>query len=102
VQADGFKWAAGPTSLQKGSQIAVLFGDPAKEGAYGYRVKVPAGYTVPAHMHPTDENITVMSGTFIIVIPEIRLEDADNRVLPTLREPEYKRCRWYARLRAGC
>ena len=66
VQADGIKWAVGPPSLPKGAQIAVLFGDPAKDGAYGYRVKVPAGYTVPAHMHPTDENISVISGTFII------------------------------------
>ncbi len=65
VQADSIKWAAGPPSLPKSAQIAVLFGDPAKEGAYGYRVKVPAGYTVPAHMHPTDENITVISGTFL-------------------------------------
>jgi quercetin dioxygenase-like cupin family protein len=24
---------------------------------------VPAGYTVPAHWHPTTENITVLSGT---------------------------------------
>src|SRR3954469_11256295 len=66
VQADSFKWAAGPPSLPKGAAIALLFGDPTKEGPYGYRIKVPSGYTGPAHTHPTDANITVISGTFII------------------------------------
>lgn len=66
VQGDSIQWKAGPPTLPKGAQFVLLFGDPAKEGPYGYRVKVPAGYTVPAHMHPTDENITVISGTFNI------------------------------------
>ena len=43
--------------------MAVLFGDPTKEGQFAYRVKFPAGYKVPAHMHPNDENVTVLSGT---------------------------------------
>jgi uncharacterized RmlC-like cupin family protein len=29
-------------------------------------LKVPAGYKVPPHTHPNDENITVISGTFNI------------------------------------
>ena len=32
VQADSFKWAAGPPSLPKGAAIALLFGDPDKKG----------------------------------------------------------------------
>jgi quercetin dioxygenase-like cupin family protein len=28
------------------------------------RLKVPGGYKVPAHTHPNDENITVISGSF--------------------------------------
>ena len=66
VQADGLKWAAGPPALPKGAQIAVLYGDPAKEGPFVYRLKLPAGYKVPPHTHPNDEDVTVLSGTLRI------------------------------------
>lgn len=63
TQAGSIKWAAGPPALPKGAQIAVLYGDPGKEGPFVYRLKLPAGYKVPAHTHPTDENLTVLSGS---------------------------------------
>ncbi|HEV8680506.1 MAG TPA: cupin domain-containing protein [Stellaceae bacterium] len=63
TQANNIKWAAAPPSLPKGAQIAVLSGDPGKEGPFVMRLKFPAGYKVPAHMHPADENATVISGT---------------------------------------
>ena len=34
------------------------------------RLKMPAGYKVAAHWHPTDEHVTVISGTFAIGIGE--------------------------------
>ncbi len=46
--------------------MAVLTGNPLKEGLYVIRLKVPAGYKVPPHVHPNDENVTVVSGTFYI------------------------------------
>jgi quercetin dioxygenase-like cupin family protein len=60
------KWKDGPPSLPKGAQIAVLEGDPAKEGPFVFRVKVPDGYRVPPHTHPKTERITVIAGTFNI------------------------------------
>jgi quercetin dioxygenase-like cupin family protein len=60
------KWVAAPPAFPKGAQIAIVSGDPAKEGLYVVRLKVPAGYKVPAHVHPNDENVTVLSGTFNI------------------------------------
>ena len=66
VSPDQLKWGAAPPAFPKGAQIAVLSGDPSKEGLYVVRVKVPAGYKVPPHTHPNDENITVISGTFNI------------------------------------
>ncbi len=63
VEANGIKWAAAPPSLPKGAQIAVLSGDPGKEGPFVLRFKLPAGYKVPPHMHGADENVTVISGT---------------------------------------
>jgi quercetin dioxygenase-like cupin family protein len=63
---DELKWKAGPPSLPKGAQMAVLEGDPGKEGPFVFRVKVPDGYRVPPHTHPKTERVTVISGTFNI------------------------------------
>ena len=62
--ADKIKWQDGPASLPKGAQIAVLEGDPTKEGPFVFRVKIPDGYRVPPHTHPKTERVTVISGTF--------------------------------------
>jgi quercetin dioxygenase-like cupin family protein len=65
VQADGLKWSA-PAAYGTGAQLAVVKGDPTKEGIYVVRLKVPAGFKIPAHTHPNDENVTVLSGNFNI------------------------------------
>jgi quercetin dioxygenase-like cupin family protein len=56
------KWGPAPPMLPPGAQIAVLAGDPGKPAPYTVRLKFPAGYDIPAHSHPTDENVTVVSG----------------------------------------
>ena len=58
------KWVDGPASLPAGARVAVLEGDPAKEGAFTMRVKLPDGFRIPPHTHPKVEHITVISGTF--------------------------------------
>ena len=58
------KWAAGPAALPKGSQVTVLKGNPAEEGVFTIRVRMPANYRIPAHWHPAFENITVIEGSF--------------------------------------
>ena len=63
---DGLKWTDGPPSLPPGARIAVLEGDPTKEGPFVFRVKVPDGYRIPLHTHPKTERVTVISGTFNI------------------------------------
>ena len=60
------KWIQGPPSLPKGAMMAVLEGDPGKEGPFVFRVKLPDGYRVPPHTHPKIERVTVISGTFNI------------------------------------
>jgi hypothetical protein len=64
VQPRALKWGAGPPALPSGMQIAVIAGDPSKDGPYVIRAKLPAGYKIAAHTHPTDENVTVLSGSF--------------------------------------
>lgn len=61
---DKIEWKAGPPSLPPGASIAILEGDPAKEGPFVFRVKVPDGYRIPPHTHPKMERVTVISGTF--------------------------------------
>jgi quercetin dioxygenase-like cupin family protein len=66
VTPDKIKWGPAPPTLPPGAQIAVLVGDPKEKGPYTMRVKLPDGYKVPPHWHPSDENVTVLQGTFHI------------------------------------
>jgi quercetin dioxygenase-like cupin family protein len=61
--AADLKWGDAPASLPAGAKAAVLSGDPGKAGPFTLRLQMPAGYKVPAHTHPTEERITVISGT---------------------------------------
>lgn len=63
-QPKDVKWVAAPTSLPRGAKIAVLEGDPNKDGPFVFRAKLPDGYRIPPHTHPKVERITVISGTF--------------------------------------
>ena len=56
------KWGPAPPMLPPGAQIAVLAGDPTKAVRYTVRLKFPANYDIPAHSHPGDENVSVVSG----------------------------------------
>ena len=56
------KWGPAPPMLPPGAQIAVLAGDPTKAAPYTVHLKFPANYDIPAHSHPEDENVSVVSG----------------------------------------
>ena len=56
------RWGEAPPGLPAGAQIAVLSGDPGKQGMFTIRLKFPAGYSVPPHHHPSDELVTVTEG----------------------------------------
>ena len=64
----GVKFGPSPPALPPGAQIAVISGDPGANGPYVVRAMLPAGYTIPPHTHPTDENVTVLTGTFHIAM----------------------------------
>ncbi len=57
------QWADAPPFLPAGAKFTVLQGDPGKKGVYTIRLKIPSGYRIPPHTHPTTENVTVISGT---------------------------------------
>ena len=56
------KWTDGPPSLPSGVQMAVVSGNPGKKGRFTIQLKMPADYAVPAHSHPTNEVVKVLSG----------------------------------------
>ncbi|HTK31801.1 MAG TPA: cupin domain-containing protein [Candidatus Saccharimonadaceae bacterium] len=58
------KWGPAPPVFQSGAQFAVLEGNPGAAGMYTVRLKMPDGYKIMPHWHPTTENVTVISGTF--------------------------------------
>jgi hypothetical protein len=66
VRPDDIKWMPAPPALPAGAKAAVLAGDPSKAGHYVIRVKLPDGYKISPHWHPTDENVTVIHGTFMV------------------------------------
>ena len=66
MSAKDVKWSAAPPVLPKGAMMALLAGDPAATGPVVLRLKLPAGYKIPAHWHPTDEQVTVLSGVLYI------------------------------------
>lgn len=59
-------WGPAPPFVPPGAQMAVLSGNPMAAESYSVRLKFPAGYVIPPHSHPTDENVTVVSGEFFM------------------------------------
>lgn len=62
ILPQAIKWEAAPGSLPAGAQLAVLDGDPSREGMFTMRIKTPKGYRIPPHTHPKAEVVTVISG----------------------------------------
>ena len=57
------KW----TPIIKGCDLATVAGDPSAEGTpFVVRLRCVDGAKIPPHWHPTDEHVTVLSGTFYI------------------------------------
>lgn len=64
VTPTDLQWAEGPGSVPPGAKFAVIEGDPKNAALFTMRLKLPANYRIPAHWHPADEHVTVLSGTF--------------------------------------
>jgi quercetin dioxygenase-like cupin family protein len=64
------EWKTGPAALPPGANMAVLEGDPTKEGPFVVRFQFPEGYHIPPHTHPKTERVTVISGTLYLATGE--------------------------------
>jgi quercetin dioxygenase-like cupin family protein len=64
------KWGDPPPVFEKGASFTLVSGDPGKPGLFVVRLKMPDGYRINPHWHPTDEHVTVLSGTFTVGMGE--------------------------------
>jgi len=81
VTPDKIQWGAAPAVFPSGAQMAVLAGDPGKPGPFTVRLKVPDGYRVMPHWHPTAENVTVLSGEFHVGMGN-KFDESSMQALP--------------------
>ena len=69
VTPDALKWVDPPTF--PGAKLAIVQGDPGKEGLFVYRVKLLANFKIAPHFHKAGENVTVLSGVFYVGMGEV-------------------------------
>lgn len=63
LKASDTQWGDPPPALERGAQAAVLAGNPGTPGGlFVLRLKMPAGYRIARHWHPSDEHVTVIKG----------------------------------------
>src|SRR4030095_11330927 len=75
------EWKAGPAALPTSAKMAVLEGDPTKEGPFVVRFQFPEGYHIPPHTHPKTERVTVISGVLYLATGEA-LDRSSAKKLP--------------------
>lgn len=63
VKPEELKWSDVP-SLPPGAKLTVIEGPMSQAVPFTVRIKFPANYRLPAHIHPAVERVTVLSGTF--------------------------------------
>lgn len=78
---DNVKWGDAPPVFSPGAQFAVLSGNPMAAGPYVVRLKVPDGYKIMPHWHPTTENVTVVSGELHVGMGD-KFDEAGMQAMP--------------------
>jgi hypothetical protein len=76
VASSDVKWTDPPTGVSRGTpsvdagsplRYALIEGDPLKSGEpFTIRLGCDDGYKAAPHWHPTDENVVVLKGTFLL------------------------------------
>ena len=87
------QWGDCPAIFPPGCKIAVLHGDPAEPGADVF-LRVPSGYTIPAHSHTSAGRMVLVSGQLDVTYaghPTVSLKRGDYAFGPALL-PHTARC----------
>ncbi len=64
--SSALQWGPCPAIFPTGCQIAVLNGDPSKPNADVF-LRVPGGYTIPAHSHTSAERMILVEGQLTVL-----------------------------------
>lgn len=65
AQPTDLHWGPAPAVFPAGAEMAVVSGDPSKAAPFVVELRMPDGYRLQPHFHPTEENIEVKQGTFL-------------------------------------
>ena len=63
-------WGEPPPIIEPGAKFAVISDDPSQPVPFTIRLQLPSGYRFAPHSHPTDEHVTVLSGTLAAAMGE--------------------------------
>jgi len=74
------EWKPGPAAIPPGAKMAVLEGDPTKDGPFVVRFQFPDGYHIPPHTHPKTERVTVISGNLLLAAGETLDRDSATKL----------------------
>jgi quercetin dioxygenase-like cupin family protein len=91
--AADLQWGDCPAIFPPGCKIAVLHGNPAEPGADVF-LRVPSGYTIPAHSHTSAERMVLVSGQLDVTYaghPAVSLKRGDYAFGPA-KLPHTARC----------
>jgi quercetin dioxygenase-like cupin family protein len=91
--AADLQWGDCPAIFPPGCKIAVLHGNPAEPGADVF-LRVPPGYTIPAHSHTSAERMVLVSGQLDVTYaghPTVSLKRGDYAYGPAAL-PHTARC----------
>jgi quercetin dioxygenase-like cupin family protein len=85
--AGDLTFSPAPPVFPAGAEMAVIQGDPSVAGeVFTVRLRLPDGYVLPAHWHPTDEFVTVISGTFLVGLGDAFDQSA---LMPAMRPGDF-------------
>ncbi len=66
VWPQDIQWQDASATLPKGTKIAVLEGNPKKEGMFTLRLKTPKNMILAVHQHPGPERVTIIEGEIYV------------------------------------
>jgi len=77
VRAEKINWKDCPPNLPNACEIAVLEGSPKSADLFTVRFKLGKTFLMPAHTHPKDERVTILSGKVAVAFgKEAKRKDA--------------------------
>lgn len=79
---EDFTWGPAPAIFPAGAKMAVLQGNPGGSEMFTVRLRMPNGYKIAPHTHPTDEHVTVISGHFKVGMGDT----ANTKAMMTLKQ----------------